>query len=329
MRWLEEAGEHAGRPGSPIPGIREYFARANHPELLDDDLACNAAVACLCLLRGGIKPPRALAGSSFLSFGTPIGEPRKGAVVVMPVPEDARAHRVGFVYAVSGNQITALVGCASGVVQLRLVDRAEVTAYRWPVSARAGGPTAPLAAELPPPLAAPQVPAPQQTADHPGAATEYPDVGSEQMPRFVRTWSEAVATVPPPAESSPAEPPPAEPPAQVPDEERRAVAKQRLQDALREVSLALTAQQPRYELAMLARNGNARALQLFQEEAVTRGVKVATLADEVIAERLEGERQLMQAYATALRIQIAIGGASGGEIEKLAENGIGQIGVGG
>lgn len=57
--------------------------------------------------------------------------------------------------------------------------------------------------------------------------------------------------------------------------------------------------QIRYELAVQARNGSARAIDLLGPEAAHRAMTVTALADEIIADRGLDEARVAQAFATA------------------------------
>ena len=105
--------------------------------------------------------------------------------------------------------------------------------------------------------------------------------------------------------------------------ERRAAAKGRLKDAVLRVS-ALD-DQIRYELAMQAHNRNIAVMTMFQAEAVSRGLTVAALAEQIIAERRVHERRVMHAHAVLARVSAEIDQATGDTIDAIVDAGMAEI----
>ena len=105
--------------------------------------------------------------------------------------------------------------------------------------------------------------------------------------------------------------------------ERRAAAKGRLKDAVLRVS-ALD-DQIRYELAMQAHNRNIAVMTMFQAEAASRGLTVAALAEQIIAERRVHERRVMHAHAVLARVSAEIDQATGDTIDAIVDAGMAEI----
>lgn len=110
------------------------------------------------------------------------------------------------------------------------------------------------------------------------------------------------------------------------DQERRTAAKSRLQDAVLHAGrqTALNAQM-RYELALLAINGNVEAMVGFEPEAAIRGQSVTQLAHQIVTERRTAERRMLHAYAVLARISAIIDQARGAAIDDAADAGIREI----
>ncbi len=142
MKWMDIAwtlqgiAETAG--DGTTPEIREMFRSVDRPDVTSDEIAWCAAFLGTCLVRGGIsidsipKPDRLLA-RSYLSIGTPIDEPRVGAIAVIDVGSaTASGCHVTFVSGVTETTIAGLGGNQANAVNVSHFQRAKVIGYRWP-----------------------------------------------------------------------------------------------------------------------------------------------------------------------------------------------------
>lgn len=109
------------------------------------------------------------------------------------------------------------------------------------------------------------------------------------------------------------------------DDEQRRIA----QRAVRQVSQVAVAHtlgdQIRYELAMQAKNGSAYATDLLSGEARERGMTIAELADDVVAERKRQERRMMKIREIEARTIAAIEIAEEAAITSIAMQGQSEI----
>ncbi len=86
------------------------------------------------LANSGYKATGSLMARSYLSWGTTLDKPRKGAIVVFKRGAAPAGH-VGFVEDWTGNTIKCLGGNQSDAVTLATFSRASVLGFRWPSEA--------------------------------------------------------------------------------------------------------------------------------------------------------------------------------------------------
>lgn len=146
MRWMDVAWTQVGQQevsgGAANPQIVAYFADAGHPEIVSDEVSWCAAFAGYCLLHGGVPasalPAKAerLRARAYLDFGTPIDEPRVGAVAVFSRGSDPEQGHVGFVTGVTADAIVIIGGNqgAKGIVSVTHMPRARLVGLRWPAA---------------------------------------------------------------------------------------------------------------------------------------------------------------------------------------------------
>jgi uncharacterized protein (TIGR02594 family) len=134
--WMDIAWKQQGQaeiPGAAAnPEIIKYFADAGHPEVHSDEVSWCAAFACACLERAGIRSPRTLLARDFLHFGTPIDQPRMGAIAVFSRPPDPHHGHVGFVAGETENAIVLLGGNQANKVGVIHMPKARLIGLRWP-----------------------------------------------------------------------------------------------------------------------------------------------------------------------------------------------------
>lgn len=102
------------------------------------------------------------------------------------------------------------------------------------------------------------------------------------------------------------------------DSERRKAARALIAAAVAQASRNTTDNQVRYELALQAKNGQVRAMSLFEPEAATLAITIAALADRIVGERHARERRMMQVYAIQARVLGELDRATGDDIDATA-----------
>lgn len=144
MRWMDIAWSDVGveetSGAAASSDIIAYFRDVGRGDITSDETAWCAAFVGACLSRSGIETgiPEGdrLLARSFLSVGTPIDEPRVGAIVVFERPPHAWSGHVGFVSGVAGDSVMVLGGNQKNAVNVARYSKARVLGYRWPEAAK-------------------------------------------------------------------------------------------------------------------------------------------------------------------------------------------------
>lgn len=131
IAWTQQGIAETVGDGA-TPEIVAMFRDAGHPEVTSDETAWCAAFVGACLERCGKGSTRSLRARSYLDFGTPIDEPRVGAIVVFPRGTDPQSGHVGFVAGSTETTIAVLGGNQGGKVSVAHFQRSSVLGYRWP-----------------------------------------------------------------------------------------------------------------------------------------------------------------------------------------------------
>jgi uncharacterized protein (TIGR02594 family) len=135
--WLRQAeqwiglSEQAGRASHPE--IVAFYADAGHPDVRDDSVAWCAAFVGACLARSGITPTGSLRARSYLGWGEPITEPRRGAVAIFSRGKGSVQGHVGFLIEEAGDRIHILGGNQGDRVSRASFPRTRLLGYRWPL----------------------------------------------------------------------------------------------------------------------------------------------------------------------------------------------------
>lgn len=142
MKWMDTAWTQVGTTEISGPGanpqVLAYFAGSGHPEITSDETAWCAAFVGYCLSSSGIALnaiPHGdrLMARAYLKFGTPIDEPRIGALVVFSRPGGGPgAGHVGFVSGWTASTLMVLGGNQADSVSVKAFPRTSVLGYRWP-----------------------------------------------------------------------------------------------------------------------------------------------------------------------------------------------------
>lgn len=102
-------------------------------------------------------------------------------------------------------------------------------------------------------------------------------------------------------------------------------ALQQLGDEEAAITTRLSAGQMRYETAMSARNGGVQATALLEPEATTRGITVAVLAEEIIADRDARVAKTMAVSAAAARHRATLSAAAPANLETLVAAAVAEL----
>lgn len=139
IAWAEVGTAEISGPAAN-PRVLEYFAAAGHPEIASDETAWCAAFGGYCLSKAGVSLDAVphdlrLRARAYLKLGTPIDEPRVGAIAILArhVDGDAGAAHFTFVAGVTDTHIVGLGGNQSNTVNQTQFPKSSVIGYRWPV----------------------------------------------------------------------------------------------------------------------------------------------------------------------------------------------------
>lgn len=134
--WLQKAEQHLGTrewPGSKHnPAIVRFFARAGFAGVRDDETPWCAAFVNAVLAEAGLPRSGKLTARSFLSWGDPVSDARRGAVAVFRRGRSTWQGHVGFVLDADATHITLLGGNQSNAVTKARYPRAKLLGLRWP-----------------------------------------------------------------------------------------------------------------------------------------------------------------------------------------------------
>ncbi len=135
--WLvwawREFGVHEVAGSGNNSRILEMFEAVGHAAIKDDDVAWCAAFLGACLERSGQASTKSLRARSYLSWGTPIEEPRSGAIAVLSRGSNPALGHVGFIVGLSDAHIFLLGGNQSDSVNVAAFEKSRVLSYRWPL----------------------------------------------------------------------------------------------------------------------------------------------------------------------------------------------------
>lgn len=143
MKWLDIAWKELGQKeesGSAAnPQIISYFKETGGEgaRILSDEVAWCAAFAVRCLKLAGIDispipESERLLANGLLKLGTPIDEPRVGAVCVLSRGSDPSQGHVGFVVGSTETDVVLLGGNQANSVSTAHFPRSRIRGMRWP-----------------------------------------------------------------------------------------------------------------------------------------------------------------------------------------------------
>jgi uncharacterized protein (TIGR02594 family) len=134
--WLDEAWRHLGlaeTPGSKsAPRVLALYRDAGHGGVRSDSVAWCAAFVGACLARAHNPPSGSLLARSYMEWGTPLVEPRTGAVAVFSRGSANWQGHVGFVIGAVDDDLIILGGNQDDAVSVAAYSRSRLLALRWP-----------------------------------------------------------------------------------------------------------------------------------------------------------------------------------------------------
>ena len=131
------------------PRVVDYFKRAGHPEVKDDETAWCAVFACAMLEDAGYRSPKSAWARDFLKWGEKIDIPVPGCIVVFRRGDGGH---VGFYveHNEDRSKIKVLGGNQSNAVNYSYYNAHDLLGYRVPTEILLPKPVAPPVPVLPP-----------------------------------------------------------------------------------------------------------------------------------------------------------------------------------
>lgn len=142
--WMAEAWQKLG--AREVPGRRHsrdilaFFRDAGRSDITRDEVPWCAAFVGACLERAGYAGTGSLLARSYLDWGTPVDDPRPGALAVLKRGRDPGAGHVGFWIGSTDTHHILLGGNQSDAVTVSTFDKHRLLGFRWPLErATTGG----------------------------------------------------------------------------------------------------------------------------------------------------------------------------------------------
>ena len=134
--WLDQAWREVGvreidGPESN-PRILSFYRDVGQAQIASEDVAWCAAFVGACLERAGLRGTRSLLARSYLDWGTPLTEPRQGAIAVLSRGADPGQGHVGFIVGEQQDNVLLLGGNQDNAVTVEPYARSRLIGLRWP-----------------------------------------------------------------------------------------------------------------------------------------------------------------------------------------------------
>lgn len=133
--WMDHAWSHIGLKETPgkraTPAIVEMYAKSGNAGVTSDEVPWCAAFVGACLADAGLPNTGSLLARSYLKYGTPLTEPKVGAIAVMKRGPPPQGH-VFFVTGWEAGRIRGIGGNQRNSVSEATFAASEVLGYRWP-----------------------------------------------------------------------------------------------------------------------------------------------------------------------------------------------------
>lgn len=307
-RWLKAVADYSEAPKKAAVTIARQFARVPAADALDDPRVWRVAVVGMALLESGISVPNALNAARYLRAGSPLSDPRPGALAFLGTATPG-TYDMMFVYAVTGGNVILIGGLDDCGIGTMLVQRSRITELRWPMSQRAGRMmtnTKPEPAEDEDDVSVVDLEIAIDREDQPLSPIDREDSPDGVIPDPALQVPEAMVR----AENhrgGPPSRPPAPPPPALPTGSH-STSGLSFRDLLENIDLNneeaidVEVDQPGaddaidrqiiYELALRVHNGDANASALLEPMAHAAGVELKALAKKIITDRQIQEQQV-------------------------------------
>lgn len=115
------------------PRILEYHATTTLPDGIagEDETPWCSSFVNWCIEEAGVGGTDSAAARSWLTWGTALAEPRKGAVVVFRRDPDPTKGHVAFYWGRSGDRILVLGGNQDNQVSIKGYPKTDLLGFRW------------------------------------------------------------------------------------------------------------------------------------------------------------------------------------------------------
>ncbi|MEM1284496.1 MAG: TIGR02594 family protein [Pseudomonadota bacterium] len=134
--WLREAERHlgtrewSGRRHNPV--VVRFFAKAGFGGIRDDETPWCAAFINAIMATCRLPTTGKLTARSFLAWGEPLQQPKRGAVAIFRRGRSNWQGHVGLVVGDDATHLTILGGNQSNAVTLARYPRSKLLGLRWP-----------------------------------------------------------------------------------------------------------------------------------------------------------------------------------------------------
>lgn len=137
VKWLQIARSDLGieeiAGPKANPRIMQYYRAAGANWAKDDAVPwCGAAMAAWVSSAGYPVPAEAARARAWLDWGTPLEQPRKGAVAILKRGSDPNAGHVCLYLEDRGDRILVIGGNQGDAVSITSFPKRDVLGYRWP-----------------------------------------------------------------------------------------------------------------------------------------------------------------------------------------------------
>lgn len=133
--WMDHAWSHIGVKETPgkkaTPAIVEMYAKAGNAGVTSDEVPWCAAFVGACLADAELPNTGSLLARSYLKYGTPLTEPKVGAIAVIKRGPPPQGH-VFFVTGWEAGRVRGIGGNQGNAVSEATFPTSEVLGYRWP-----------------------------------------------------------------------------------------------------------------------------------------------------------------------------------------------------
>jgi uncharacterized protein (TIGR02594 family) len=133
---MDRAWSHIGVKETPgaaaTPDIVAMYAKAGNAGVVSDEVPWCAAFVGACLTDAGLPNTGSLMARSYLKYGSPISEPKVGALAVFKRGTNPASGHVAFVTGWGAGYVRVIGGNQSNAVTEANYRESDLLEYRWP-----------------------------------------------------------------------------------------------------------------------------------------------------------------------------------------------------